>query len=162
MKGLIYRFQTTLVTLLLLLSLGCAGSSEIRGKVTAITDGDTIKVLINKQEERIRLNGIDCPERNQAFGTKAKEFVSDLVFGKTVLVESEEIDRYGRILGWVYLEDGRNVNEELLKAGLAWHYKQYNNDPRLAMMEMEARNAKRGLWVDPNPTPPWDFRRNKR
>lgn len=134
----------------------------LKGKVVKISDGDTITILVDNEQHRIRLDGIDCPEKKQAYGQKAKEFVSDLVFGDTVRIVWEEKDFFGRILGVVYNSDGVNVNEELLKAGLAWHYKQYNKDARLAELENAARKAKLGLWQDKNPTPPWEFRKAKK
>jgi hypothetical protein len=112
------------------------------------------------QGERIRLYGIDCPEKKQAFGKRAKQFTSNMVFGKTVEVRPVTIDRYGRTIAWVY-ENGDCLNEELLGAGLAWHYKRYSSDRHLAELENEARQQKAGLWCDPYAIPPWDFRRGK-
>ena len=130
------------------------------GKVVRIADGDTITVLVGKEQRRVRLEGIDCPERAQPFGKKASQFTAKLVFGKTVEVRSKGQDRYRRDLGHVYV-DKKHVNAELLKAGFAWHYKQYNKDPALARLETEARKARRGLWADPEPVPPWEWRRKK-
>lgn len=130
------------------------------GRCVGVTDGDTIKVLHDSKEEKIRLYGIDCPEKGQAFGNKAKWFTSDLVFGKTVEVKSVDIDRYGRTVAWVYVNN-TCVNEELLRAGFAWHYKRYSKEQRLAALEEEARTAKRGLWADKNPMPPWEWRKSK-
>jgi endonuclease YncB( thermonuclease family) len=112
--------------------------------------------------EQVRLNGIDCPEKTQAFGTAAKKCTSDLVFGKIVTVESKGKDRYGRTLGLVSLPDGRSLNGELVKAGMAWWYRAYSNDKSLEALEAEAREAKRGLWADKDPTPPWNYRKAKR
>src|SRR5690606_17292793 len=109
--------------------------------------------------ERIRLVGIDCPEDGQDYGKKAKQALSRQVDGKTVRVQWTERDKYGRILGDVFLGN-HWVNYELTRDGWAWHYTQYSEDPDLAAAEQEAREAKRGLWADPNrPTPPWEFRR---
>ncbi|MDH3557189.1 MAG: thermonuclease family protein [Deltaproteobacteria bacterium] len=113
---------------------------------------------------RIRLYGIDCPEGGQAFGRKAKQFTSDMVFGKVVEVEPVDVDRYGRTVALVTVFK-RLVNEELVNAGFAWVYTRYCDAPiceRWKVLEYEAREAKRGVWADPNPTPPWDFRREKR
>lgn len=138
--------------------------SVITGKVIGISDGDTIKILTeDKQELRIRLNGIDCPEKKQAFGTKARQFTSDMVFGKTVSVRYKSKDRYGRILGDVILNDSINLNYELVRAGYAWWYRQYaKKDTVLEQLENEARIAKRGLWADKNPVAPWEYRKMKR
>lgn len=134
---------------------------DINGKVVSIQDGDTITVLQGSSTYRIRLQGIDCPEKGQAFGNVARQFTSDLAFGKKVKVKYEERDQYKRYLGTVYVGD-RNLNKELLKAGLAWHYKEYSQDPVLAGLEIKARLDKKGLWSDPKAIPPWEFRRSKR
>ncbi len=131
------------------------------GKVVGVTDGDTISVMRDEKAAKIRLHGIDCPEFNQPFGTKAKQFASDMVFGKVVRVEcrSTGTDKYGRLLGNVVRADGKILNHELLRAGLAWWYRQYApKDKDLAALEAEARTAKRGLWADKDPVAPWDFR----
>ncbi len=123
-----------------------------------VSDGDTITVLQNGKGERIRLHGIDCPEKRQAFGTRAKQFTSTLVFGNTVTVQVVDRDRYGRTVGVVLLPDGRSLNHELVRAGLAWMYRRYTNDQSLSDLEEEARVARRGLWADAEPVPPWEWR----
>ncbi len=133
------------------------------GKVIGVKDGDTFEVLYDGQPERVRLAEIDCPEKSQPFGNNAKQYASDLCFGKTVTVSSNgKRDRYGRVVGIVVTEDGINVNEALIKAGLAWHYKDYSNSDELAEMEQHARLEKAGLWADKRPVAPWDWRKNKR
>ncbi len=127
-------------------------------KVVGVSDGDTITVLHNGKGERIRLHGIDCPEKRQAFGNRAKQFTSNLVFAKTVTVQAVDRDRYGRTVAEVLLPDGRSLNRELVRAGLAWMYRRYSNDQSLSDLEEEARVARRGLWVDANPIPPWEWR----
>ncbi len=110
--------------------------------------------------ERVRLWGIDCPERGQSFGTRARQFTGDLAFGKDVKVIVRDVDRYGRTVGEVILPGGRNLNQELVRAGLAWWYVQFApRDRVLAALQTEARDAKRGLWADKNPVPPWEWRR---
>ena len=159
------RILFSLVLMLFLLACSTASTETgnvLRGKVVRVADGDTVTILVDETQHRIRLDGIDCPELKQAFGRKAKDFVSDLVFGETVKVVYEDTDFYGRILGVVYAPGGVNVNEELLKAGLAWHYKQYNKSEKLARLEDAARAAKKGLWADKNPMPPWEFRKSKK
>lgn len=142
----------------------CTGAADMvyRGKVVSISDGDTFRLLVRGREIRVRLSGIDCPERGQAFGTRAKQFSSEMIFGRQIRVRSEGRDQYGRELGWVYLANGRCLNHELLKAGLAWHYKEYNNDPALARMELDARRRRLGLWQDRAPIAPWAYRRMRR
>jgi endonuclease YncB( thermonuclease family) len=132
---------------------------QFKGKVVAVVDGDTLKVLKNGKEIKIRLNGIDCPEKSQAFGTKAKEFASKLVFDKNVVVEEKELDRYGRTIADVFLEDGTWLNKALIENGYAWHYKRYSSDQELAKAEVTARNRKVGLWQDESPVAPWDYRK---
>ncbi|SFQ68401.1 thermonuclease family protein [Flavobacterium akiainvivens] len=133
------------------------------GKVTAIKDGDTFEVLYDGEPERVRLAEIDCPESAQPYGKKAKQFASDLCFGKTVTVASgSKRDRYGRVVGTVTTEDGVNVNEALVKAGYAWHYKDYSDNAQIGVFEEEARQKGLGLWADSKPTPPWEWRKNKR
>jgi endonuclease YncB( thermonuclease family) len=133
--------------------------------VVGIADGDTITVLREgKQQVKIRLYGIDCPERGQAFSRKAKQFISEMVFGKEVEVEPVDVDRYGRLVALVTISESL-VNEELVNAGFAWVYTRYCDRPiceRWKVLENEAREAKRGLWADPNPLPPWEFRRQER
>ena len=158
------RLLSYIICALLTLSINApsvvlAVFSEFSGQVVGVIDGDTIDVLHNGQAERIRLNGIDCPERGQAYGKKAKQFTSGLVFGKQVRVNALKKDRHGRTVADVLLLDGTSVSHELVKAGLAWWYKQYaKHDETLAQLEGEAREQKRGLWADPNPVPPWEAR----
>ena len=136
----------------------------LTGRVVGVTDGDTITVLAaGNVQHRIRLHGIDCPEKPQPFGTKAKQFTSEACFGKTVRVELVDTDRYGRTVGDVILPDGRNLNHEIVRAGLAWHYVKYApGDRKLAQAESEAREARRGLWAEAEPVPPWQWRRGAR
>jgi micrococcal nuclease len=130
--------------------------------VIGVTDGDTIVVLTeNDQQIKIRLEGIDCPESHQDFGYRAKQTTVELCFGKEVTVQKSGEDRYGRTLAYVFVED-LCVNKELLKLGMAWHYKQYNKDQELAKLETGAREKKIGLWSQPYSTAPWDFRHNKK
>jgi endonuclease YncB( thermonuclease family) len=131
------------------------------GKVVGISDGDTIRVMHRGRETKIRLFGVDCPERDQAFGNKARRFTSHMVFRKVVEVQEVEKDSYGRTVAWVSV-DGKSLNKELLRAGLAWWYKYYaENEHELKQLEAEARKNKIGLWSALNPIPPWDFRRNE-
>ena len=106
----------------------------------------------------VRLEGLDCPELAQAFGRKAKRFTSGLVSGKTVRLVVTGKDRYLRELAEVFLPDGRSLNRELVAAGLAWWYRAYSADRTLESLEQSARAARRGLWADADPVPPWNFR----
>lgn len=155
-------------SLIIILSLSGAAyafaQQVIKGKVVGVTDGDTITVLdqSNKQH-KIRFQGIDAPESRQDFGQKSKQNLSDMVLGKSVTVLYDKLDKYGRVVGKVLL-DGKDVNLEQIKAGLAWHYKQYENEQTpedrkiYSEAEIAARSAKIGLWSIPNPIAPWNFR----
>lgn len=135
---------------------------DFTGRVVGVSDGDTIEVMRAGRAVRVRLQGVDCPESRQAYGTRAKQFTSELVFGKTVAVQVHGTDQYGRILGEVILPDGRSLNRELVRNGYAWWYRRYSDDPVLQQLEEEARRERRGLWREKNPTPPWEFRRERR
>ena len=134
------------------------------GRVIGVADGDTITVIRDKQPQKIRLYGIDCPEKRQPFGNKAKQFTSKLVFGKIVEVEPIATDRYGRTVAFVRVENV-SVNEELIKEGLAWIYVRYCKLPLCAdwkNLELAAQVEKRGLWGHSGEIPPWEYRRQKR
>jgi endonuclease YncB( thermonuclease family) len=136
-----------------------AVAAKIDGRIVGVADGDTVTILdAAKVQHKIRLDRIDAPEKKQAFGEKAKQHLSEMVFGKDVRVEYTSKDRYGRILGIVRV-DGRDINLQMIKDGFAWHYKYYDKTPAYANAEVEAREAKRGLWVDANPVAPYDFRK---
>jgi endonuclease YncB( thermonuclease family) len=136
-----------------------ASSQEFMGKVVGVADGDTLTVLHNGKPQHVSLNGIDCPEKAQPFGLRAKNFTSGLAFGQMVTIKPTARDKQGRTFADVVLPDGRLLQYELIKAGLAWWYSRREVDQRLRDLQEEARLAKRGLWVDPNPIPPWDWRR---
>jgi endonuclease YncB( thermonuclease family) len=138
----------------------------IIGKVVGVSDGDTITVLdADKRQHKIRLEGIDAPESNQDFGSRAKQSLSDLVFGKTVTVTSWKKNKYGRTLGTVTL-DGNDINLEQVQRGMAWSYHYSANEVRpeeptaYELAEEQARKEKRGLWADASPVPPWEFRQS--
>ena len=154
---MVFRLQA----LLLLLSFSLF-AEEIAGRVVRVADGDTITVLSTPAtQHKIRLHGIDAPEKKQLFGRAAGRFLSGLVANREVRVSYTKRDRYGRIVGIVFL-DGRDVNLEMLKAGMAWHYKKYDSTPAYAQAESEARAAKRGLWQDKSSIEPESFRKAKR
>jgi endonuclease YncB( thermonuclease family) len=134
------------------------------GRVVAITDGDTLTILTtDRVQHRVRLAGIDTPEKRQPFGQVAKDHLSSLVNGQTVKVNYYKRDRYGRIVGTV-LVNGADAGLRQIEAGLAWHYKQYQGEQdasdraRYANVEIEAQEARRGLWALPEAqrVPPWD------
>lgn len=131
---------------------------SVAGKVVGVTDGDTIKVLdADKVEHRVRLAGVDAPERKQPFSAKAKEALSKLVFEKEVTVAVTDRDRYGRLVGKVK-QGQTDVNTELVLKGWCWRYDAYDKKGEYREAQAEAKAAKRGLWADPVPVPPWEFR----
>lgn len=137
-------------------------AGEFVGQVVGVIDGDTIDVLHDGHAERIRFHGIDCPEKKQAYGHKAKEAASELVFGKEVTLQSHGKDKYGRTIAEVLLPDGTNVNRELVKEGWCWWYRKYAPaDTVLEGLEKEAREGGKGLWVDPHPESPWVHRKER-
>jgi len=162
------RCKTGIMFLIVFAGLACIAFADFTGKVVAVKDGDTIEVLRNGTNAiRVCLSGIDCPEKKQAFGQRAKQFSSELAFGKQVKVIEKGRDRYGRTLGEIILANGRSLNQELVRAGLAWWYKQYApKDTKLEALEKEARKAKRGLWIDIDtaapPIQPWTYRKKGR
>lgn len=143
---------------MILLIIPRLAAETYTARCVGVHDGDTISVMKAGRAVKIRLEGIDCPELGQDFGTRAKQFTSALVFGKDVEVREYNLDVYGRIVARISVE-GKDLSLELVKAGLAWHYKKYSSDPVLAEVEAEARKAKKGLWSMPNPMPPWEYRR---
>ena len=131
-------------------------------KVISITDGDTFKGLTKKEkiEIKYRIYGIDAPEKKQDFGAKSKEYLSELIAGKTVGIKTDSQDGYGRYIVWVYTPEGKDVSAEMLKAGMAWHYKEYDSSELYETLEITAKKKKTGLWVYKAPVAPWDFRKN--
>lgn len=156
-KSTVFALITT--TLCLLAVTAFAGfTGSFKGEVVGVMDGDTIEVMHRGEAVRVRLDGIDCPEKKQAFGNRAKQFTSRLTFGKTVKVVDKGPDRYGRTLGEVILPDGSSLNQRLVSEGYAWWYQRYSDDEELKRLQQEARKAKKGLWADPKIIPPWIFR----
>ena len=158
-------FAKLLMFVLLTLVQWIAHAEVLVGRVVGVSDGDTITVLDDKKQRHvIRLMGIDAPEKAQAFGQKAKESLSDLIFGKDVSVTWFKRDRYGRTVGQVYVAD-IDVCLEQIKRGFAWHYKQYEREQseedrsRYAEAEKEASIARVGLWLDEKPIEPSKFRK---
>lgn len=164
-------FRILLVAVALLNNTACSESQpkkngsekKIICKCIGISDGDTITVLTRKKKQyKVRLAHIDCPEKGQPFGKAAKQFTSDFCFGKMVtVVYKGKKDRNGRIIGDVLDENGNNLNQSLVKSGLAWHFKKYSDEPIYTGLEETARTARLGLWQESNPVAPWEWRKNK-
>lgn len=140
-----------------------AHAGALTGQVGSVLDGDILEVLHQGKAERVRLNGIDCPEKDQAYGERAKQAISDLVVGKEVMLNTYGLDRNGRTLADVLLPDGTNVNYKLVKEGWCWWYRKYApGNRKLEGLENEARVAKKGLWAGPHPVPPWEWRKKRK
>ena len=149
---------------MVVMMLSTVTTFAFQGKVMGVLNGDTIKVLNAGKQVRVRLYGIDCPKKAQDYGKKAKALVRSMAVGKIVDVEVIDRDRYGRSVGIVTLGED-TLNEILIRDGLAWVYPQYCKIPICnvwSQLEKRARERKVGLWRDPNPTPPWEYRRIKR
>lgn len=164
--GLVWRFA--LATLLLACFFLPATAATYTGRVIAISDGDTLTVLdADRQQHKIRLEGIDAPEKRQPWGQRARQSLGELVFDRMVEIQVGKTDRYGRTIGRVFV-DGRDVSLEQVRRGLAWHYKAYAREQTpqarvdYAQAEREARSRRLGLWGDDGPVAPWDFRKGRR
>ena len=128
-------------------------------RVVGVHDGDTITCLDeNNQQQKIRMAEMDAPEIGQDFGKVSRDAMAGMVFGKTVEVVDDGKDRYGRWIGHVSV-NGMDVNRQMIATGNAWHYAAYSKDQSLADLQSQAKAQKLGLWAQPNPTPPWDYRK---
>ena len=143
-------------------------ANTLTGLVVGIADGDTFTLLDAAHvQHKIRLAGIDAPEKKQAFSNRSKHSLSSLIFGRQVSVEWNKVDRYGRVIGKVIIGD-EDACLAQVRAGLAWHYKASENEQsyvdreRYARAELDARANKRGLWGEPTPLPPWEYRRARK
>ena len=149
-----------LLPLLPLLPAGLLDAAGFAGTIIGVQDGDTLTVLRQDEIIRVRLSGVDCPEKNQPFGAEAHSFTADLALGQTATVLGEKRDRYGRVVATVVLPGGRNLNHELVAAGLAWWYREFVPGNRtLERLESEARDRRRGLWAMAGQVPPWEWRK---
>lgn len=153
---------------LLLLNFSPVYADTLTGLVVGVADGDTISVLDNTNtQHKIRLMGIDAPEKRQAFGNVSKNALSDLVYKKQIIVEYNKTDRYQRLIGKVLIND-RDINLEMVNLGLAWHFVKYQKeqtpDDRVlySQAEKDSRLLRRGLWINKEPIAPWDFRKQKK
>ena len=145
-------------TLLLLLPLIIF--SQIFGKVVAIKDGDTVVVLLGDNSQKtLRLAEVDCPESGQPFGKNAKEFTSSQIFGKEIMFEETDTDRYGRTIAKIYFDHDKYLSAEIINAGYGWWYFRYSKNTNLGVIESEARANKKGLWQDPKAIAPWEWRK---
>lgn len=152
----------TLVLLLFLIQTQLFAQKIIQGKIIKVTDGDTVTLLArNNKKIKVRLYGIDCPEKGQDYYQVAKNYVSNQIFGKHVRVEVKNKDRYNRSVGVIWYSNN-NLNIDLLKNGLAWHYTDFDKSKAYSEAEKTARLAKRNIWSKKSPTAPWQWRKNKK
>jgi endonuclease YncB( thermonuclease family) len=161
----LHRPTLLLIALLtLLFAMPVHAAAPLAGRVVHVSDGDTVVILTSGREEvKIRLHGIDCPESKQAFGQVAKRQTLALAGGKEVTVVPLDTDRYGRTVGEVFLSDGTSLNRTLVSTGYAWWYQKYApRDAELAALEAEARKHRRGLWAESTSIPPWEWRKLQR
>lgn len=150
------------VLFIAIISLSVGSVPIFSGKVIAIADGDTVTILHEKTQIKIRIDAIDAPEKGMPYSKAAKKFLSDLCFGKNVTVKTVKIDHYGRTVARIILPSGSDVSSEMIRAGYAWHYKKYSTDSVLAKLELIARTNKRGLWNDKDAMAPWEVRKMHR
>jgi micrococcal nuclease len=155
-----YKMILRIAAIVLLLVPVTTQADTLVGSVVGISDGDTLTLLDeSKVQHKIRLAAIDAPEKAQAFGNRSKQALSDLCYDKAASIKVVDTDRYGRTVGEVTCA-GTNANEAMVKSGMAWVYRKYAKGyPGLYKLEDEAKAAKRGLWADSNPVPPWEWRK---
>lgn len=154
-------FSTVIFNIFLLSNIA-AQNDTLLGRVIALEDGDSFTMLTSKKTQyKIRLKHIDCPEKGQAFGKKAKQSLSDYIYPLDVLVVYSDTDRYGRIIGDVY-QRYRYINLLMVQKGMAWHFVKYSKDVRFEDAQLKAEQLRLGLWKDPHPMSPWDWRKMKR
>ena len=145
----------------LVLAVSSSAWADFTGNVVGVADGDSITVLRGREQVKVRLVDIDAPEKAEPFGNRSKQALDALVHGKEVLVVERGKDRYQRVLGRVYRGD-LDVNAEMVRQGMAWVFRQYSKDATLLKIEAEASEQRRGLWHDPDPMAPWEWRKDQR
>jgi endonuclease YncB( thermonuclease family) len=148
----------TILFLFCILSLQVLQEKEITGKISRVIDGDTFVMETIAGSVKIRLDGIDCPEKKQPYSIESKAFLNRYLNRQCKLTAKGK-DRYGRILAVLWI-DGKNINLLMVQEGYAWHFKKYSKDSALAQAEIKARESRIGLWQDDKPVAPWDWRKN--
>lgn len=156
-----HLFKTKNYLFLLIVATSPCWAQQLFGKVVGISDGDTLTVLVDKQQMKVRLAEIDAPEKAQPFGQKSRQSLSSLCFQKRATVDVQDTDRYDRSIAKVTC-DGVDANVEQVRSGMAWVYRRYSEDAALIDLETEAQQAGRGLWLDPSPVPPWEWRKQNK
>lgn len=162
-RGCWQYLRLYLVAILLLFGNIICHAQMFSVKVVGISDGDSFTVINNDHLQlKIRLFGIDAPEKKQDYGSKSKEYLSSLIFGRQITVNVQSQDKWGRYLAYVFTPEGEDVSLLMLRAGYAWHFKRYDSSDAYKQAENMARREKRGLWFGSNPVPPWDFRKHNK
>lgn len=159
-------FALSIVILFVL--IGCKSSpllslsteKDLHGQVIDVLDGDTVKLRSDWHIYKIRLAGIDAPEKQQAYGVQSKIYLEHLIADKDVSIKVLSCDQYGRYVGKIYL-NGKDINGEMIRSGYAWHYNHFDSNPVYAGFMLDAQRSNRGLWQEVHPTPPWIFRKGR-
>ncbi|WKT00564.1 thermonuclease family protein [Gallibacterium salpingitidis] len=157
MKRIIIAFLFTLV------AINSFAAREIQCRVVSISDGDTFTCLLkNNKQIRVRLAQVDAPEKKQPYGDRSRQLLSQLIFKKNITIQSDEYDRYGRVVGQVFDASGKNINLTMVQQGLAWAYREYLHSNQYLQAETEARQKRLGLWQDENPIYPSNWRKHEK
>lgn len=152
------KILRSLILVALLAAGNLAQGAEFTAKVIAVLDGDTVLIKRANGLKKVRMAGIDAPEKAQLFGETAKRSLAEMVLGKQVKVASEAVDQYGRMVARISV-DSLNVNAEQIRRGMAWENSRFHNDRVLLALQEEARREPRGLWAQADPMPPWEWRK---
>ncbi len=161
-KTIQMKAKHLLIALLLFLSCNIYAQTTITGKVVKVTDGDTFNLLTKEKKQiRVRVYGIDAPERSQSFGNASRKYLASMIAGKQVTAFVTKTDRYGRKIAKVKTDSINDISFEMIKSGMAWHYSYYDNTKVYAEAEKAARAAKKGLWILPDPVNPYLYRKNR-
>ena len=160
-------FKLLFLSIFSFIFLSCDVSSQVEsdgrsGNVVKIIDGDTYDIILDGKQTRIRMFGIDAPERGMDYYKASKQYLGELCMNQVLHLDIVNTDRYGRIVAKSFLADGRELGAEMIRAGMAWHFKRYSDDEVSATLETTARENQVGLWSISNPTPPWDYRKRKK
>jgi endonuclease YncB( thermonuclease family) len=156
------RAMRSMIFLVLCSATPCKALADFVGRVVRVSDGDTITVLVENRQVRVRLDAIDAPELKQSFGARSQQSLAELCAAKSARVIERGVDRYGRTVGWIIC-DGVDANSEQVRRGMAWVYERYApRNSTLYGLQGEAHDTRRGLWADPQPIAPWQWRRKTR
>lgn len=160
---MLFKHLTRIPVLILFLFWAVVASAQkFTVRVVGISDGDTFTAINqDKLQLKIRIYGIDAPEKGQDFGNRAKQALSDLVMGKDILIDVQSMDSWGRYIAYVFTPEGEDVSLVMLQEGMAWHFAKYDSTEKYARAESRARSSRTGLWSITNPVAPWDYRKKK-